>query len=208
MKTRIWFKRLFCFALAIVFGSALILARVQWDQSSKLFVNVKDVGDAPVALVLGASVRTDGTPSDALRDRVETAVELYKQGKVRTLFMTGDDGKFHVDEVSAMKKVAVDAGVPEDSIQTDGHGYRTYESCKRAVGTFNVRDAVIVTQRYHLGRATYLCHAFGMKVQGLAADKQSYQRIAFFTLREALASMKAWMDINLIAPQPPVAYEK
>lgn len=206
MKRYTWFARLIGVLAAFFFGCALVLARVQWDQSSRLFERADETDNAPVALVLGASVRTDGTPSDALRDRVETAVRLYKLGKVGGLFMTGDDGKFHVDEVSAMKKIAMDAGVPADRIRTDGHGYRTYESCKRAVQAFDIREAIIVTQRFHLGRAAYLCHAFGMKTQGLAADRQPYQRIAFFTFREAMASIKAWTDVTIIAPKPPVEY--
>lgn len=206
MKKNIWFARLVGAVAAFVFGCALILARVQWDQSAHLLDRASDVSLSPIAIVLGASVRTDGTASDALRDRVETAVDLYKSGKVGEMLMTGDDGKFHIDEVSAMKKLAVEAGVPEEKIRTDGHGYRTYESCKRAAEEYGIRDAIIVTQRFHLGRATYLCHAFGINTQGLAADKQPYQRIAFFTLREALASIKAWMDVNIFAPQPPVAY--
>src|SRR3989344_3009008 len=58
----------------------------------------------PVAIVLGASVKPDGTPSDALQDRILTAVDLYKSGKVGELFMTGDDGAFHADEVAIMAR--------------------------------------------------------------------------------------------------------
>lgn len=204
------FRRITSFAAAasatFIFGFALVLARVQWDQDGRLYARAEDVRLAPVAMIFGASVRSDGTASDALRDRVMTGVTLYHEGKVNELFMTGDDGKFHVDEISSMKKIAEDAGVPEERIRADGHGYRTYESCKRAAETFGVKDAILVTQRFHLGRATFLCRAFGMNVQGLAADRQHYRRIAFFTLRESLASIKAWWDVNVWPPNTPVKY--
>ncbi|HEU0050842.1 MAG TPA: ElyC/SanA/YdcF family protein [Patescibacteria group bacterium] len=161
---------------------------------------------APYAIILGASVTTKGEASDALRDRVQTAVDLYKQGKVQKLLMSGDDGAFHVDEVGAMAKIALSEGVTSSDILVDGHGYRTYESCKRAVQVFEIKEAIIVTQRFHLGRALYLCSVFGMNAKGVSADREPYQRIVYFVLRDLLASAKAWWDVNIVSPRSPVAY--
>lgn len=166
--------------------------------------SISEVTPAPVAMVLGASVKLDGTPSDALRDRVMVGIQLYKEGKVSKLLMTGDDGGFHANEVATMKRLAVEAGVPETDILVDGQGYRTYESCKRAVQVFNIRESIIVTQRFHLARALYLCSNLGMEAQGVAADLQPYERIVFFTARDFAASLKAWWDINIDAPPSPV----
>ena len=120
--------------------------------------------------------------------------------------MTGDDGLFHVDEVAVMRELAINEGVPAEDIQIDDHGYRTYESCKRAVEVFDVRDAVIVTQRFHIARALYLCDAFDMEVQGITADKHEYQDNWKFVIRDLAASAKAWWDVNVMDPAPPVAY--
>lgn len=166
--------------------------------------SISEVTPAPVAMVLGASVKLDGTPSDALRDRVMVGIQLYKEGKASKLLMTGDDGGFHANEVATMKRLAVEAGVPETDILVDGQGYRTYESCKRAVQVFNIRESIIVTQRFHLARALYLCSNLGMEAQGVAADLQPYERIVFFTARDFAASLKAWWDINIDAPPSPV----
>ena len=162
-----------------------------------------DIATTTYALVLGASVKEDGTASDALSDRVKTAVELYKLGKVSKLFMTGDDGAFHGDEVDVMKALAISEGVTSTDILVDGHGYRTYESCKRAP-LFGVTSTVIITQRFHLARALYLCKNLGLDVQGISADRQPYRNILMFIVRDMLASAKAWWDINMWAPESPV----
>lgn len=202
---KIW-RAVLAAATAGLIGASLILALVQWSQVGRIRDTVDHVQPAPFAIVLGASVKNDGTASDALHDRVMTAVDLYKSGKVRKLLMSGDDGKFHADEVDSMQKLALSAGVTSTDILTDGHGYRTYESCKRAAQVFGIKQAVIVTQRFHLGRATYLCDAFGIDVQGLVADRQHYKDIFFFTVRDYAASVKAWWDVNIMPPASPVQF--
>lgn len=200
-------------ALVLVTGLIClsIIVQIQTQHLADLYsvdqaLSIDWVSPAPVAMVLGASVKLDGTPSDALRDRVTVGVELYKQAKVRTLLMTGDDGEFHANEVATMKRLAMEAGVPESAILVDEHGYRTYESCKRAVEVFGVKQGIIVTQRFHLPRALYLCSHLGMKGVGVSADLQSYERIVFFTARDFASSLKAWWDINITTPAPPVNY--
>ncbi len=189
----------------LVFCGGLILF-IQVREMAHIVPSINALALAPTALVLGASVKQDGTASDALRDRVLTGVDVYKQGKASQLLMTGDDGAFHVNEVATMKRIAIEQGVPESAILVDGHGYRTYESCKRAVQVLHMQRAIIVTQRFHLSRALYLCSAFGMDTQGIAADRQTYRRILLFTVRDLLATFKAWWDIHIFSPTPPVSY--
>ncbi len=191
--------------ISLGLASASIIQQIQ-RQYQPAIRSMSEVAPAPAAMILGASVKLDGTPSDALRDRVMVGIQLYKEGKVSSLLMTGDDGGFHANEVATMKRLAIEAGVPEKDVLVDGHGYRTYESCKRAVQTFNIRQAIIVTQRFHLARALYLCSHLGMEAQGVAADLQPYERIVFFTARDFAASLKAWWDINIDAPPSPVQY--
>ncbi len=185
---------------------AIVIGVVQFSHLDAIHYDINEIEPAPVAIVLGASVKTDGTPSDALYDRVMTGVDLYRLEKVDRLIMTGDDGRFHVDEVAAMKSLAISEGVPAEDVQIDDHGYRTYESCKRAVEVFDVRDAVVVTQRFHLARALFLCDSFDMEVQGMAADKREYRDIWQFMIRDLASSAKAWWDVNIVEPDPPVEY--
>lgn len=185
--------------------SVISMAVVQILYMTHIRDSVANVGEKPVAIILGASVKRDGTPSPALEDRIMSGVDLYKAKLVKKLLMTGDDGAFHIDEISVMKRVAIDAGVPESDILTDGHGYRTYESCKRAITEFGIQEAVVVTQRFHLGRALFLCNQLGMNAVGLVADKRAYDDSIEFWIRDLMSSVKAFYDIYVVPPKSPVS---
>jgi len=169
-----------------------------------LIVQPAQTPQSQAIMILGASIKSNGQPSDALRDRLETGIGLYKSGKAPLILLTGDDGRNRADEITVMKNYILKAGVPESAIFTDGQGYRTYESCARANKPFNIKQAIIVTQKFHLPRALYLCHRLGVDSVGVSADLHAYKDIHWFTVRDWLASFKAWLDINIKTPQPPV----
>jgi len=180
------------------------VAVVQIMYIPKIIRQASRVQNEPVAIVLGASVNRDGTPSDALRDRILTGVDLYKRERVYKILLSGDNGKFHVNEMAVMKKAAMDAGVPERDILVDGEGYRTFESCKRAIETFHITQAVVVTQRFHLGRALFLCNELGIDAVGVPADRETYVHGTWFWIRDLLASEKAFWDVYVHRPKSPV----
>ncbi|CAN5148799.1 ElyC/SanA/YdcF family protein [soil metagenome] len=157
-----------------------------------------------VAIVFGAAVRRDGSLSPILLDRVLAGVDLLKSGKVERLLMTGDNGSVDYDEVSAMKKNAIAAGATAEQIVLDYAGFSTYDSCYRAKEIFGVTDAVLVTQKFHLTRALYLCRSMGMQADGLAIeDFSKYPNLkTSYTIREYAASYKAWLDITFLTPTP------
>jgi vancomycin permeability regulator SanA len=158
----------------------------------------------PVAMVFGAGVYGN-QPSPMLADRVEGAVQLYRQGKVSKILMTGDNSKKNYDEVGVMKQYAIAQGVPATAITTDHAGFNTYDSCYRAKQIFGVSQAVLVTQAYHLPRAVYTCQQLGIQAMGLGTpDWERYGGgvIGPYTLREAFSSLKAIAEVHVIRPQP------
>ena len=101
-------------------------------------------GPADCVLVLGALVYPDGRLSAMLEDRVKTGISLYQSGAAKKLLFTGDHGREDYDEVNAMKRYALEAGVPEEDIFLDHAGFSTYESVYRAKAVFQVESVVIV----------------------------------------------------------------
>ncbi len=152
-------------------------------------------------LVLGCGLRSDGSPSDMLHDRLTQGVTLYQQGAAPKLLMSGDHGRAHYDEVNAMKAFAVDAGIPTEDVFMDHAGFSTYESIYRAKAIFGAKKIIIVTQEYHLYRALYIAQQFGLEAYGVSADLRGYYGQTARDLREVLARVKDF-GTSLFKPEP------
>ena len=163
-----------------------------------------DVPAERVAIIFGAGLRRDGTPTAVLRDRVETGVSLYFSGKAEKLLMSGDNQVFEYNEPEAMRQYAISLGVPEDAIVLDYAGRRTYDTCYRAKTIFGVESTILVTQKFHLPRALFLCNAFGINAVGVEANNFNYRRssLLFWNIREQFATFTAFMDVFVDKPLP------
>ena len=156
------------------------------------------------AIVFGAGLWKDGTPTPVLRDRVQAASELYFAGKVEKLLMSGDNRFVDYDEPTAMKNYAIELGVPAEAIVLDFAGRRTYDTCYRAKEIFGLDSAILVTQEFHLSRALYICETLGVESIGFNADRRDYRKSSriYWNTREALATLTAFIDLYITHPLP------
>jgi SanA protein len=167
-----------------------------------MYSSVAETPARPVAIVFGAGYWPSGRLSDALADRMETAIDLYRSGRVNKLLLTGDNRFVDYNEPAVMAEYALARGVPREDLVLDYAGRRTYDSCYRAGAIFGVKRAVLVTQAFHLPRALYTCSRLELDVVGTVADRHRYRRAEWFSLREMAALVRAWFDLNLLRPRP------
>lgn len=195
--------------LVLVFAGSLLL----WGPSvyAKLSTHgarynldstpVSKIPKRHVAIVFGAGLYKDKYVTPYLKWRVETAVKLYKAGRVDKLLMTGDYGTKIHNEPKAMKDLAVSLGVPAKDVVSDYAGFNTYDSCYRARTIFDVSSATVVTQGYHLPRAVMACKGIGINTIGVAAEHQGRDFTASYIMREWIATDKVAFQV-LVKPQP------
>ncbi len=159
---------------------------------------------AYTALILGAKILPGGFLSHMLEDRVLTGLDLYRQGKVKKLLLSGDHGRKDYDEVNAMRAYLLKRGVPAADIFLDHAGFNTYNSMYRARDIFQVRDVIVVTQRFHVARAVYLARALGLNAVGVVADQRTYAQKSRLksAMRETLARVKAVLDVHILRRRP------
>ena len=165
---------------------------------------VAEASPRPVAIVFGAGLWRNGTPTPVLKDRIETAVELYQNGKVQKLLMSGDNRFIDYNEPGAMREYALSLGVPDEDIVLDYAGRRTYDTCYRARAIFGVDQAILVTQAFHMPRAVYICNQLGVEATGVVADNRYYRKMSrlYWNLRELPAILTALWEVNISHPLP------
>ncbi len=165
---------------------------------------VKDVPATPVAIVFGAGLWRDGTPTNVLRDRIDIAAQLFFTGKVQKILMSGDNRFIDYNEPGAMRDYALSLGVPAEAIVLDYAGRRTYDTCYRAKAIFGLQDAILVTQGFHLPRALYICNALGLNAIGVKSDQHQYRLSSeiYWHLRELPATLAAFLEVHILRPEP------
>ena len=153
--------------------------------------------DYDYILVLGAGLRSDGTPSDMLADRLKIAYGLYERGASNVIVLSGDRSGEDYDEVTAMRVYLEGMGIPKDAIIEDGKGYSTYESVFNLNEAGNYDKIVIVTQKYHLYRAVFIAEEMGIYADGADAAIRGYRNQLYRDLREVAARTKDFFMVKL-----------
>ncbi|HEX2616161.1 MAG TPA: ElyC/SanA/YdcF family protein [Flavobacteriales bacterium] len=190
-------------ALRLGLGAAVLLFVAQWA----IRAHVGFVSDGHVlrvdehvppkftGIVLGCRVR-EGDVSRCLEERLARALALYQAGTVQRLLLSGDHGRRGYDEVNTMKAWLVERGVPLQHIFLDHAGFDTYDTMVRARGIFQVKDAVVISQAFHLPRAVYLARSLGIDAVGAVADPEQGSSCKGSAVREPVACLKAWMNVT------------
>jgi vancomycin permeability regulator SanA len=182
-------------ALLVVLGANAVVG----ESSRHSIFDERNVPPMQTALVFGAGVEPDGSPSAMLGDRLDLAVQLYRDRKVERILLSADD-RAGDREIPAMLARMLAAGIPRDRLLVDDRGFSTRDSCVRARTEFGLRSATLVTQAYHLPRALFVCRELGVAGVGVGAPDWGNYTIATMvphTARETLATMSALLRAML-----------
>lgn len=188
---------LFGIFMAILTIIVVFLLNLQTEKQGLAYI-YQDISKAPKAqtvMVLGASVYRNKTMSDMLKDRANTAVEIYKTGKAENILVSGDGKEKNYNEVEVVKNYLLEQGIPKEKILLDYYGFDTYDSLYRARDIFGVKNIIISTQNFHLPRAIFIAQSLGLTAYGITADKHRYKNMELNIGRELLATVKAYFDV-------------
>ncbi|MDA3919142.1 MAG: YdcF family protein [Salinisphaera sp.] len=167
-----------------------------YDDASQ--VTVHDVG-----LVLGTSPYTHtGNPNELFANRIKAAAQLYHDGKVRHLLVSGANPDRFYNEPRKMYQALRRKGVPGSAITLDYAGFRTLDSIVRARRIFELPSFVIISQRYHDYRALFLARHKGIDAVAYIWPGEDRRQPLRTELREYLARVKAVLDLYVLHTRP------
>ena len=161
-----WLRFGFATGLVLVLYFCGSLLQVWEAGRSQTFATGDRRADAIV--VLGAA-QYDGRPSPQLRARLDHALSLWRREAAQLVVVTG--GKQAGDrftEAEAGRSYLVDHGVPIDAIVVEPRGTSTYESLRSTsmeLATRGLRNVVVVSDPYHVLRATLVAREVGLAAQ-------------------------------------------
>lgn len=176
---------------------------VVYTTREQVYFDVDRLPTNDVALVLGTSrFVKSGKENLFFRYRMEATARLWKEGKVKTIILSGNNDSEYYNEPSDMRKALLRLGIPEAVMTLDYAGFRTFDSVVRCKTIFNQHKITIVSQNFHNARALYIGNHEGMEAVAFAAQDVP-EGYSFQTLvREYLARPLAMLDVYLIRPDP------
>ncbi len=200
-KSHILIKRitlsLVAFLLLVIIFTVFANVKVERAAAGKIYTSVDSVPHNKVALLLGTNpLNKWGRPNSYFTNRIKTASELYKAGKVDYIIASGDNHTKDYDEPTAMRDSLMAQGVPEDRIILDFAGFRTLDSVVRAKEIFGCDSLTIISQADHNARALYLAEANGIEAVAVSAPLRAGRWVRTrLAIREWLARDKMMLDI-------------
>ena len=193
------------FNLALIYGAN---TAIETNAKNKTFAESNQIPKNKVGLVLGTSkFLTNGELNLYFEYRINATVELFENGKIDFILVSGDNGNKNYDEPTDFKTSLMERGIPEDKIILDYAGFRTLDSVVRAKVIFGQTDLTIISQQFHNERAIYLANKNGIKAIGFNAKDVSTRYGLKVQLREYLARTKVFLDI-LFGVKPKFLGEK
>jgi len=158
-------------------------------------MSIREVPYNKVGLLLGTSkYNQSGKPNLYFYYRIHAAVVLYKAGRIKFIVVSGDNRALSYNEPITMKKELVKKGIPTEVIFLDYAGFRTYDSIIRCFEIFGQKSFTIISQGFHLERAVFIAHRYGIGAIGYEARDVNYIQGLRTKTREYFARVKVFWD--------------
>ena len=159
---------LLCISLLWVVFNAVEI----WNYSK-----IDETAESDAAIVLGAATY-DGEVSPVFRERINHAVELYKNGTVKVIIMTGGIGEGNsISDALAGKNYAVSKGINEEHILIEEKSTITQENLiysKEIMDNNGYETALLVSDPLHMKRAMLLAEDVGIKCNSSPTTTSRY----------------------------------
>ena len=189
--------RLILVAVVVIAGVIYVCnAKVVSASADRCSECVDSLPDCETGVLLGTSIKgryTDVNPY--FRPRIDGILDLYRAGKIKRIYITGDSASVDYNEPRWMADTLISEGVPAEVISLDFNGSHTLESARHAAEFTGGQPYIVVSQQFHNERFIYMARQQGIDVWGLNCGNYMHSNILQLRqrCREALSRVKAVM---------------
>lgn len=136
-------------------------------------------------VVFGAAVWKDDQPSHALYDRIKAGVDLYREGAINCLILSGGASAYGSHEADVMKNISLDEEIPEEDLILDYEGVNTEATIRNLPE--NIDHFVFISNDFHLSRIALLATKLrvdSFETYASTYNEGRYNREKWFRFRE------------------------
>jgi vancomycin permeability regulator SanA len=150
-----------------------------------------------VAVVLGAAVWSNNLPSPILASRVEKAYQLYKQGYINKIQLTGGNAPGELSEAEVAWLYLKERGVNLNDVWIEKKTSNTAEQVRfvkeELINKKKLLNIVFVSNSYHLSRISEICNFYNIKagIETCSLDL-SFESNIYYKVRESIALLIFW----------------
>ena len=180
--------------LWILFFGSLLNHKVIVYAENRLFSDPTELPYNEYGLVLGTSKDGRHGLNPYFVKRLDAAVTLYENKKIKKIIVSGDNHIVTYNETQDMTDYLIARGIPETAIIKDYAGFRTLDSVVRSKLVFGCDSITIISQRIHNERALYIARHYDLEAVGFNAQDVNSTR-NYTHAREFFA--KCWVFVDL-----------
>jgi SanA protein len=195
-----WFVRILSNTAISILQFILVAYLINISIGTQRIFTLKELDGTYDVVLLGTSKYLTGTKNinQYYNQRIQATLELYRDGKVNSILISGDHKGDHYSEPLDMQKDLVKGGVPKKLITLDYSGYRTFDSILKLKKKKNDAPLLFISQQFHLERALFIANNSGIDAVGFAANGDMTVQMV---QREAFAKTKVILDIYILNTQ-------
>jgi len=210
LKNPKWRKRFFwtAFGMLFFFSNDFIAneAMRAWEIEATPFSEVRKY---KLGIVLTGVTSGFREPADRVyfqrgADRVTHTLQLYKEGFIDKILISGGSGRLvdvEIREADQLKKAFMLMGVPEEDMMIENQSRNTYESAeevKKILGdSIRADDCVLITSSFHMRRSRACFKKAGIPMETFSTDFYAHPRYFYLDtlLVPSLDALVLWQKL-------------
>jgi len=166
------------------------------------YSDINDIPKNKVGLLLGTSKYIGNRLNYYYVYRIEAAAELYNNGRIDFILVSGDNSVKYYNEPQTFKEDLIKKGIPEDKIYLDYAGFRTFDSVIRSKKVFGQNSITVISQEFQNQRALFIAKHNDIKAIAYNARDLHGKNGLKTRIRERFARIKAILDVYILNTKP------